>query len=463
MKIIVTDFTQNSKKTLKVILEKMNDAQSEFMFEYRGSQSEDRKQIKEVIEWDLGFKLLEKYKSDISNDNVIGIFSLPLENNWFSVTRYEEKASLITTSDWEFISHLNLESFLTMEITENLLEQLVHHTDYSFAHDPPIGCIHDMCSWKTDINLKILTAYICPTCSEMLKNNLSRENLEAVFKLIDLARNYAFNRISTTSEPNEQEIMFPVSIYIRKLKNEPDIREKFSLLLDLFDVTVRVSTIILSARLKEIIPDYISVIEKKLPALGDWVEGLNEARVKLESIQDPFFPKYYSSIKKVHSLINQTELVKLRNDTKGHAYTLPPYQLQKYFQEYYPIVIEIIKTLHKFLTQKLLMVDHCTFDRGIDSLKLIASEANGDNPVFAKKEHLINKSIPRSEMLNSKNEMIMFNDDKTSFISLFPYLIYTICPTCGQPRNLIIDSENKYLDLWIGHRVMIKDLNSIEC
>jgi len=122
MKIILIDFTQNSKKTLKDVIEKMNDAQSEFRFEYRGSQSEDGKQIKEVIEWDLGFKLLEKYKSDISNNNVIGIFSLPLENNWFSMTRYEEKARLITTCDWEFISHLNLESFLTMEITENLLE-----------------------------------------------------------------------------------------------------------------------------------------------------------------------------------------------------------------------------------------------------------------------------------------------------------------------------------------------------
>lgn len=320
-----------------------------------------------------------------------------------------------------------------------------------------------MCGWKTDINLKILTAYICPRCVELLQSHLTGVRLDAAFKLLELARNYAFNKISVTDEPDEKEIIFPVSIYIRKLKHEPDIREKFSLLLDLFDVTVRVSTTILSARLKDIITDYQNVTEKKTPALGDWVAGLNEANIQLERTQDSFFSNHYSSIKEVHSLICRTELVKLRNDTKGHAYTLPPFQLQKYFQEYYPSVIELIKILRKFLSQKLLMVDHCTFDRGMDSLKLIASEVNGDNPVFVKKEYIIKKSIPRAEFLNSKNEIIMFNSDKTDFISLFPHLIYTICPTCGQPRNLIIDSEDKYLDLWIGHRVTIKDINSSEC
>ncbi len=463
MKIIIIDFTSNSKKTLKGVVEKMNDTQSEFKFEYQQGRSEDRQSLKESIEWDQGFELLKQYKSDLDNDNAIGIFNLPLENNWFSATNHEKKSSLITTYDWEIISHFNLESFLVTEITENLLEQMVFHKDYRFAHDPPIGCIHDMCSWKTDINLKILTAYICPRCVEMLKSHISGEKLDATFKLLELARNYAFNKISVADELNEQEIIFPVSIYIRKLKHEPDIREKFSLLLDLFDVSVRVSTIILSSRLKEIIPDYLNVTERGNPSLGDWVSGLNEAKVQLESTQDSFFSNYYSSLKEAHSLICRTELVKLRNDTKGHAYTLPPFQLQKYFQEYYPTVTELIKVLRKFLSQKLLMVDRCTFDRGIDSFKLIASEVNGDNPVFVKKEYRIKKSIPRQEILNSKNEMLIFNSDKTDFISLFPYLIYTICPTCGQPRNLIIDSEKKYLDLLVGHRVTITDFNSIEC
>lgn len=464
MKIIVTDYTQNSKKNLKSILEKMNDIQSEFNFEYIRSRNDDKQKLQDIVEWEDGFNLLETYKSDNHKiSNVVGIFNLPLENNWFSVTSYDKKVSLITINDWEIISHLNLESFLITEITENLLEQLVYHEDYIFAHDPPIGCIHDMCSWKTDINLKILTAYICPRCMETLKESLYAEKINAVISLFELARKYAFNRISITEETNEQNLIFPVAIYIRKLKNEPDIREKFSLLLDLFDVTVRVSTIILSARLKEIIPDYLSVAEKKTPSLGDWVESLSEAKVKLESSQDHFFSNHYSPIKEAHSLICKTELVKLRNDTRGHAYTLPPYQLQKFFQEYYPVIIGLIKILHKFLGQKLLMVDNCNFDRALDAFKLLASEVNGDNPVFIKKEHTISKTLPRIHILNSKNEMIIFNNDKSDFISLFPYLIYTICPSCSQPRNLIIDSENKYLDLLVGHRVTIKDLNSIEC
>lgn len=202
MKILIIDFTQNSKKTLNSVIEKMNDTQSEFKFEYKKSRSEDRQNLKELIEWNQGFKLLKQYKSEINNDNAIGIFSLPLENNWFSVTRFEEKASLLTTNDWEFISHLNIESFLTLELIENLLEQLVYHTDYNFAHEPPIGCLHDMCGWKTDINLKILTAYICPRCVEMLQSHISSEKLDATFKLLELARNYAFNKIPITEEPN---------------------------------------------------------------------------------------------------------------------------------------------------------------------------------------------------------------------------------------------------------------------
>lgn len=183
----------------------------------------------------------------------------------------------------------------------------------------------------------------------------------------------------------------------------------------------------------------------------------------MENDQDSFFSAHYASINEAHSLICKSELVKLRNETKGNAYTLPPYQLQKHFQDYNPIVNELIKILYKFLSQKLFMIDRCTFDRGIDSFKLIASVANGDNPVFAKKEYIIDKSLPRTHLLNSKNEMIIFNSDRTDFISLFPFLIYTICPSCGQPRNLIIDSENKYLDLWIGHRVEIKDKNVDSC
>lgn len=463
MKIVIVDFTQNSKKTLRDVIEKMNDAQVKFKFEYQKGRSEDRQNLKELMEWNQGFELLKHYKSDIDNDNAIGIFNLPLENNWFSVTSYENKTSLITSYDWESISHLNLESFLVTEITENLLEQMVYHKDYSFAHDPPIGCIHDMCSWKTDINLKILTAYICPRCMATLKESLATDKINAIIAFFDLARNYAFNKIPITEEPNEQNLIFPVAIYIRKLKNEPDIREKFSLLLDLFDVTVRVSTLMLSARIKGKNKEFISIAERKAPALGDWVRSLNEAKNQLENDQDSFFSAHYSSINEAHSLICKKDMVKLRNETKGHAYTLPPYQLQNYFQEYNPVVNELIKILSRFLSQKLFMIDRCAFDRSIDSFKLIASVANGDNPVFAKNEYIIDRSLPRTHLLNSRNEMIVFNSDKTDFISLFPNLIYTICPTCGQPRNLIIDSENKYLDLLIGHRVTVTDLNSIDC
>jgi hypothetical protein len=286
----------------------------------------------------------------------------------------------------------------------------------------------------------------------MLYNHLEKKLVESFEKLLELSRSYAFNKVSNEPSVIEENLIFPVAVYLRKLMGEPDVRQRFSLLLDLFDIVVRTTTLMLRSRIKQIDPKYESILDSKSPSLGDWVSCLNEFRKKLEDAQDDFFSPYYLSIRTAYKVICEKELVNLRNDTKGHALTLPAHEINKYVQLCIPTVNDLIKMLYDLLSLKMMKVEtsrHLTSGRYTVSLFSL----NGSNPIFVKQDLEFTPSSDQKDILNTVDEIILFNKDLSDFISLYPYLLYTDCPSCGQPRTLIIDYENKYLDLQIGHRV----------
>jgi len=337
---------------------------------------------------------------------------------------------------------------------ENLLEQLLCQSEYAFVHETPIGCISDMCMYKTDLNLKILTAYICPNCLDLMKNNLDEESINAFQTLCELARDYAFNRIKSEKPIEEDKLLFPVAVYLRKLKGESDIEKKFNLLLDLFDITVRTTTLIIYARVKELDSDYKAVVETKIPSLGDWVECFNQSLKKLKELNDNFFLSFFNDLGEAYKLITREMLVNLRNDTRGHSFSLAPYEVNDYFQKYNPIINSLVKLLNKFLSLNLVRVIHLRHKRNF-GYELEAYNLNSSNPIFEKLEFIVTPIEIKQEVLSTENEIILFNENQKDYLSLQPYLIHANCPSCGQPRTLIIDYDNKYLDIQMGHRIEI--------
>jgi hypothetical protein len=455
MEVTIIIFSMNSKKRVKEVLQRMNNIQGKIKFHFTISPNGASVNSTENIEIDDAFKIIETLRGQRKyNHHLIGIFDKPFVNNWFSITQHKLKDSIITTAGWEILSHLNIESYLVLEIAANLLEQIMELEDYEFTHEPPIGCISDMCTYKTDINLKILTGYICPICSERIEKKINKKDFNAFKELFNLAREYAFYRVKPEKEIESDILIFPVSVYLRKLKSEPDIREKFSLLLDLFDVSIRTAVIILNARLSELINEYQLTNGMNNPSLGDWVLKFHEALNILKSNDDKFFNKYFKSLEEAYKILCDKNLVNVRNETKGHAYTLPKEELSNYFQNNQQHIIRIVKILESFFSLTLAKVTSLRYDRTRGNL-LLCHCLNGSNPIFERIEMPITPQSNKIDILNTEDEIILFNDDKTDYISLYPYLVHKTCPTCGQPRMLIIDYEDKYLDLQIGHRVRI--------
>lgn len=452
MKVSIVDFTHKAAKIINSIIAQMNEVQNEIYFQYIKVAP---KLISEnsIVKWEDGFQVIQDLQASKNLEkNVIGIVDIPIENNWFSVTDKDISKSVITTYGWDIISHLNLESYLVMEITENLLEQVVCYPDYSFTHEPPIGCVSDMCMYKTDLNLKILTAYICPSCMSIINEKINNKMLTAFQLLFDLSRNYAFNKIKTEITIQEDKLIFPVAVYYRKLKGEPDIEKKFSLLLDLFDVIVRSSGIMLSARAKELDNNYNLIVESKIPSLGDWVTCFDQSLKRLIELNDNFYSSFYPSLKDASQLIARENLVKLRNDTKGHSFSLTPHEVNQYLQIYSPIINSLLIILYKFLSLRMTRTIKLKHIRNV-GYEYSSYNMNTSNPIFEKKEFSIKPLENKREILETEDEIIIFNEKLTDYVSLYPYLIHGNCPTCGQPKILIIDYENKYLDIQMGHRI----------
>lgn len=463
MLVNVIDFTISSSKMIKSALQKMNEVQSVIEFRYAGISKDNRKNLSEELNPEETYNLLDKLKKERNyQDHLVAVFDIPFDNNWFSVTDSSRSLSIITIADWDMLSHLRIESYLVMEITENLLEQLLQMEDYNYTHEPPIGCISDMCVYKIDLNLKLLTAYICPKCTELIEQRVSTNLIEPFNELFNLSREYAFNRVSDKQEIVEDNLMFPISVYLRKLKSEPGVRDRFSVLLDLFDVIIRTTVIVLNARVKELSNNHTLPFEHPNPSLGDWVTSLDEAIKFLEAKKDDFFKKHFMSLKDCSKLISQKKLVNLRNDTKGHAYTLPLDEVNNLFQSNTGHIQSILDKLKKFLSLNMYRVINLSFERNRGN-KLLAYKLNGSNPIFQKEELSIIPIENKRDILNSEDEILVFKEDFRDYLTLFPNLLYNTCPTCNQPRTLIIDSEKLYLDLQMGHRVRIENGELTNC
>src|SRR5215831_1145794 len=118
-----------------------------------------------ALSWETIFN---KYSECRLNENlspddfVILLTSKENENNWFSCADPSGTRSVfIHTAGWDnYLIDCEPRYPLAFQCWENLLGALVFRSveDVKFLHDPPIGCIADMCSWKPDIIYKLRTA-----------------------------------------------------------------------------------------------------------------------------------------------------------------------------------------------------------------------------------------------------------------------------------------------------------------
>lgn len=456
MNVTIADFS-NSSGLLKGIINKMNAHQKAFSFAYFAAKDFPIDSNK-IIGWNEGIYLLNGLvgNSETTEDYKIGIFANPLENNWFSVTNHGERSSIITISGWNLLSDLCIESFLILEITENLCEQLVDFgSDYSFVHEVPIGCINDLCIYKSDIRYKILSGYICPSCRTIIKSQINDEQFAALISLLDLSREFAHGNYEIAPQTDSAELIYPVAVQFRKLNGASNLYTRFSILFDIFDMSIRTATIIFASYILKEKPDYALIIQQNEVTYGIWIRQLRRLVKFLKNKNDKMFEPF---IDEIYSFCHGTtinEINYLRNNTRGHGLTANETKSKTYFDELFPRINLVIENLYPILSLKTVTDLDLKRDPERNNYIVQGKILNGDNPVFIRES--LSMEIPDSSLpdLLIANNIFVFISKSNKFINISPFLRYDTCPACRNKNILIYNRPTEFTDCNEGHIVKL--------
>lgn len=455
MNILVRDFTRLPQGVLRALVRRLNRCQEEIRFSLdRGAPLDD---TVNPVSWTSAIERVHQGAG--TNDFVIGVVDEPLELNWFSFTDSDSRCSVITTHGWGMISRLPVESFVGFEIVQNTQEFLVGWEDYAFAHEELRGCINDLCAYKPDISFKIRTGDVCPDCLGAWRHALTKGQIDAFHALLDVTRGIALGREKAVSALLEDRCAFPVAVTWRLLRQETNAARRFMRLLDLFDISVRYAVICLvaeSMRSLQLDNDDTALWQqfrryvRRRPSLRTWVDALPQAADYLiEHSDDTYLAA--SCLERINAAARDLDLialVRLRNDTRGHAYTLPRREYEQLFSDNYGAVASLIDALECILT--------------LDLVAVIQSRYRGDTRDFVFSTRLLKGSNPVFETVNhcadspQENDAIAVVVDENRVIPLTPFVLWSECPACHHERVLVADDEGQYLDPQVGHRVELE-------
>jgi hypothetical protein len=264
-----------------------------------------------------------------------------------------------------------------------------------------------------------------------------------------------FHRFSAaTEEARYQQLPFPIAVVQRKITNAPNNTQKFSLLIELFEVVVRFIALVhladyinnrkQAAAVAEEVPDI-----KKLfaPALGDWVSIFKAfAHMKAAPESTPFLAEIKNFRLDKYQRTLQ-EFVDIRNASlRGHGGTLTEDEYELRFQEHAPKVYELIASLGFLANYTLVKTGH--MDKDGDFYKIAVHTLMGDNPHFQTGHIVLRTPL-------DTNRVVYLNRDQESLV-LDPYIVLERCPECKRPEVLLFDklSDKKitYLGYESGHR-----------
>lgn len=124
----------------------------------------------------------------------IWVTERPFEDNWFM---HESRGvAVVSTADWEHhFAPPSLRTYLIYQMVQacaTFAGDLSETMLLNFAHEPPRGCMHDMCMDKTAVRLGMVAGALCPECVAIVQQyGVSSEQIEAMRRLLALVRQEA--------------------------------------------------------------------------------------------------------------------------------------------------------------------------------------------------------------------------------------------------------------------------------
>ena len=420
-----------------------------------------------VASWETIFSVCnsERQKKGISPDDfVVLLTETTNDQNWFSACDPDGTNNIfVQTSGWDYYLDCSLEFPLAYEVIENILERLMF-SDFdemvANAHEPPRGCIMDMCSWKPDILYKLRTADICPDCLNILQEkNIDNDLVKQTIAIIEEIRpNTLFSKKLHEIQPNDLYLPFPVAITKHKIRTANQPYHKLRCLIDHFDSLVRTSVIMVGNLLlrEEFDKFRASQNLEPRPALGHWVSALKELSKRTFDLdqQELLLPEdTMRRMDQIATLAAKDHIVQLRTERSGHGYAeCYEHSYQKDFNENVGKIQEIEEILKPIFAKFVLVYVTRTDKKGSSRFSVGYNRLMGSHPDFVEEEVEI-KAITTDQIPEIEKVSLWLPAEKR-WQNLDPYILFSQCPACNHVRVLLTDGE-VYLDPYQGHRVSI--------
>jgi hypothetical protein len=421
----------------------------------------------DVLDLDSFFEALKQTRQQLAFESESFLVLLTCRantENWFSACSPGDVRNIyVHAADWEYFVPCHPAYAIAYEIIENILETLMFNSlegAVGRAHDPPMGCINDMCSWKPDIMLKLRTADICPEClmlcEEQAIDPAVMDHALAVMESVRMQSLYSVR--NRRGDPEVDAWPFSVAFTRRKLQMATDSLPKFLLLLDHFDSLVRTAVLLCGRVLLG--ADFVAFAQRQelaqRPSLGHWVAALRALADLHPGVAtsgwDLTLPaELQRRLAAVVDKATEEELVSLRNERRGHGYLNPhdeSYQMD--FMSHLPAVRDveqILSPLFGMFTMVYLISDNL-FEP--DKARATVWKLMGDHPDFV--QETIEYSPSQQEIRPIINQVYAIDRTMGKWHALHDSIVYDMCPVCEHRRILLAEGE-RYLDPYAGHRI----------
>ncbi len=418
-------------------------------------------QLNDDFSWDECFDFVEKIRVHHTinrNDFVIMLTKKSNDRNWFAGfdDMNNSRNIFIQTSDWNNYIYSKDTFLIIYEIMAVIFQSLMIENDeksYDFAHNAPIGCLNDFCVWKPDIQFKIKTADICKDCIDILEKLVHERILKESIDVFNRVREKVIVSSKYFNPPSYELTYFsPIALTKRKITTNSDPLRKTLFAIDHFDLLIK-SYIYFSLVIyfeEKSISEFL--IENKLnyrPSLGNWVNALS--RLGKNQKNHINSNKIYKLTHSILKISEQSNIVKIRNDERGHGYI--KFHDQSYRSQFSELIESLTQIedliINAFDQYKLVRPLGCS-KKESDTYEITYNELIGSNMMLEEKKTLLNFNPDFID-----GQLYLVGRDLKEWNCLYPYFILDNCPQCSYPRLMVSDGE-LYIDIFIGHRVLME-------
>lgn len=287
----------------------------------------------------------------------------------------------------------------------------------------------------------------------------AKQSLADNFFELEEARNKFRVFSAETDKAFYQTLPFPIAIVYRKVANAPNNTQRFSFLIELFEVVIRFIVLVQVAdhfsgsQQVELLAKVPELSKLSRPSLGTWVSLF---RSLSQSQAEGAFLKEVRMLKVADYQKTVDEFVGLRNESfKGHGATLTEAEYEMKFQEHAPSIYELINKLSFLANYRLVKTG--LMEKEGDYYRISVQTLMGDNPVFE------TQSI--SSRTPFDTHRVLYLNASLDSLMLDPFVILEPCTECHRPELLLLDkfSDKKitYLGNESGHKPAYPNVNKL--